>query len=272
MTVCRATHSRDRFLFPDVCWPSKHPERGNLQRSWLPVVSPSAAAVSVIECHRSPLTTTGSGLYRRVRLISRFLAQTCRSGIAGLEHRRRAVGAVGRRAGLASWPTCAPSRVSRSTTSASTRPSRGSTRSAGTPCSTNFRPGCARSWCIPTPRSTSTRVAPGNRLSLENMDFRKDRGRVAAELEPFFAALPDASFCLDVAHAHSIDSSMNAATELLDRVGSRLHQVHLSSLDDDGHHLPLREADEPLFAPVLDRCRDVPWILEAPPPRRWSER
>jgi hypothetical protein len=114
--------------------------------------------------------------------------------------------------------------------------------------------------------------ALGNRLTLENMDFRKDSGRVAAELEPFFAALPDASFCLDVAHAHSIDPSMNAATELLDRFGSRLHQVHLSSLDDDGHHLPLRESDEPLFSSVLDRCRDVPWILEAPPPRRWSER
>ncbi|MEO8966706.1 MAG: hypothetical protein ABI427_03995 [Solirubrobacteraceae bacterium] len=114
--------------------------------------------------------------------------------------------------------------------------------------------------------------ALGSRLTLENMDFRKDTGRVAAELEPFFAALPDAGFCLDIAHSHSIDLSMNAAHELLDRVGARLRQVHLSSLDDDGHHVPMPEGDELLFAPVLDRCRDVPWILEAPPPRSWSDR
>ena len=28
---------------------------------------------------------------------------------------------------------------------------------------------------------------------------------------------------------------------------------------------PLRAADEELFGPLLDRCRDVPWLLEAPP-------
>ena len=111
-----------------------------------------------------------------------------------------------------------------------------------------------------------------SRLTLENMDFRKDAGRVAAELEPFFAALPDAGFCLDIAHAHSIDPSMAAAHELLDRFRVRLRQVHLSSLGDDGHHLPLTEGDESLFAPVLDRCRNVPWILEALPPPGWSKR
>ena len=114
--------------------------------------------------------------------------------------------------------------------------------------------------------------ALGSRLTLENMDFRKDTGRVAAELEPFFEALPDAGFCLDIAHAHSIDPTMNAAHALLDRVGGRLRQVHLSSLDDDGHHVPVTDGDESLFAPLLDRCRGVPWILEAPPPRGWSDR
>lgn len=113
--------------------------------------------------------------------------------------------------------------------------------------------------------------ALGSRLTLENMGFRKDTGRVVSELEPFFAALPDAGFCLDIAHTHSIDLSMNAAHELLDRFRGRLRQVHLSSLCD-GHHVPVTEGDESLFARVLDRCRDVPWILEAPPPDRWTER
>jgi Xylose isomerase-like TIM barrel len=109
----------------------------------------------------------------------------------------------------------------------------------------------------------------GTRLVLENMDDRKRTGRIADELEPFFEGLPEAGFCLDVAHAWSIDPTMEVARELLDRFRSRLRQVHLSSLSG-GHHVPLRADDEELFADVLDRCRDVPWILEAMPPERWA--
>jgi hypothetical protein len=111
--------------------------------------------------------------------------------------------------------------------------------------------------------------ALGTRLVLENMDDRKTTGRVAEEMESFFEELPDAGFCLDVAHVRSIDPTMDAAHELLDRFRSRLRHVHLSSLDD-GRHVPLTEGDEGLFAKVLSRCRDVPWILEALPPDRWA--
>jgi hypothetical protein len=109
----------------------------------------------------------------------------------------------------------------------------------------------------------------GTRLVLENMDDRKNTGRNAEELETFFEELPDAAFCLDIAHAWSIDTTMAVAHELLDRFRSRLRHVHLSSLSD-GHHVPVAPADESLFMEVLDRCRDVPWILEAPPPTRWT--
>jgi hypothetical protein len=108
----------------------------------------------------------------------------------------------------------------------------------------------------------------GARVVLENMDYRKVTGRVADELELFFEELPEAGFCLDIAHAHSIDPTLVVARELLDRFPSRVRQVHLSSLRD-GHHQPVDEADELLFADVLDRCRDAPWILEALPPERW---
>ncbi len=109
----------------------------------------------------------------------------------------------------------------------------------------------------------------GTRLVLENMDDRKRTGRVADEIESIFTELPDAGFCLDVAHAWSVDPTMEVAFELLDRFRSRLRHVHLSSLHG-GHHVPLTEDDEELFAAVLDRCRDVPWILEALPPERWT--
>jgi hypothetical protein len=108
----------------------------------------------------------------------------------------------------------------------------------------------------------------GTRLVLENMDDRKKAGRTADEIEALFDELPDAGFCLDVAHAWSIDPTMVVAHELLDRYRSRLRHVHLSSLSD-GHHVPVAPADESLFADVLDRCRDVPWILEARPPATW---
>jgi hypothetical protein len=113
--------------------------------------------------------------------------------------------------------------------------------------------------------------ALGTRLVLENMDDRKATGRIADEMETFFQALPDAGFCFDIAHAHSVDPSLDVASELVGRFRSRLRHVHLSSLSG-GHHVPVSAHDEPLFMEVLDRCRGVPWILEAPPPERWGER
>jgi hypothetical protein len=104
----------------------------------------------------------------------------------------------------------------------------------------------------------------GRRLVLENMDTRKPAGRTAAELEPLFALLPDAGLCLDVAHAGDVDASLEEGHRILDRLGCRLRHLHVSSLDAVGHHVPLRADDEHAFASLLRRCRDVPWILEAP--------
>jgi hypothetical protein len=58
---------------------------------------------------------------------------------------------------------------------------------------------------------------------------------------------------------------MGEASALLDRFAGRLSHLHVSSLDEGQHHVPLTPEDEMLFAPVMARCRDVPWILEALP-------
>lgn len=108
----------------------------------------------------------------------------------------------------------------------------------------------------------------GTRLVLENMDDRKRTGRTADELMVLFDHLPEAGFCFDVAHASSIDPAMEVAEELLNRFRSRLRHVHLSSLQE-AHHVPVTQVDEERFAAILERCRDVPWILEAEPPERW---
>jgi len=104
----------------------------------------------------------------------------------------------------------------------------------------------------------------GSALVLENMDARKHDGRTADELDPYFAALPQAGFCFDIAHALSVDERLDEGERLLDRFGARLRHVHVSSLDEDCHHVSLTAADEERFAGLLRRCRDVPWILEAP--------
>lgn len=106
----------------------------------------------------------------------------------------------------------------------------------------------------------------GRRLLIENMDTRKHRGQTAEDLSALFGELPAAGLCFDIAHAKDVDPSMSEAIEILERFSSRVRHVHISSLDEGQHHVSLTPEDEELFAPVLERCRDVPWILEAPPP------
>lgn len=101
-------------------------------------------------------------------------------------------------------------------------------------------------------------------LVIENMDSRKNDGRTVAELERFFAELPDAGLCFDVAHAWSVDPTMSLAVDLLDSFAERLRHVHVSSVTGECEHRPLSAEQEGLFLPVLSRCSDVPWILEAP--------
>ena len=106
----------------------------------------------------------------------------------------------------------------------------------------------------------------GSCLVLENMDARKPTGRTVAELAPYFAALPDAGFCLDVAHVLSVDPSMEAGERLLDAFAGRLRQLHVSSVDEGCRHVPLTAEHEARYGELLHRCPDVPWILEAPLP------
>lgn len=105
----------------------------------------------------------------------------------------------------------------------------------------------------------------GGRLVLENMDSRKPSGQTADDLARLFEVLPDAGFCFDIAHAWTVDQSMRTGEDLLDRFASRLRHVHLSSMSADLGHVPLSLEQERLFGPLLARCRDVPWILEAEP-------
>ena len=54
-------------------------------------------------------------------------------------------------------------------------------------------------------------VALGRDLVIENMDSRKPVGRTANELRSLFGELPEAGFCFDIAHAWSVDRTMQSA-------------------------------------------------------------
>lgn len=106
--------------------------------------------------------------------------------------------------------------------------------------------------------------ALGYRAALENMDANKLTGRTADELELFFAQLPQAGFCLDVAHALHHDPTLELAFELVGRFAGRLSQLHVSVLAADCWHLPLTGAAIATLTPLFELCRHVPWVVEAP--------
>jgi hypothetical protein len=110
------------------------------------------------------------------------------------------------------------------------------------------------------------RLAPlGELLALENMDAQKPGERDLDELEPYFVELPEARFCLDVAHVKTVDPSIELGHALVDAFGGRLCELHVSGIDDECAHVALTLADIELYEPVLRRCRHVPWILESLP-------
>ena len=133
-------------------------------------------------------------------------------------------------------------------------------------CSSGCPRACRRSSCTRTRWSTSSPTgASAAGCASRTWTRASPSGQTAAELQRYFDALPEARFCFDIAHAKAVDPSLEVARELLSRFSLRLSHVHLSSLDAEQHHVPLTDEDQEAFAPVLKRCSDVPWILEAPP-------
>lgn len=105
----------------------------------------------------------------------------------------------------------------------------------------------------------------GDRLCIENMDARKALGRTVPELHAVFARLPQASFCLDVAHARQCDPSMRLAGRLLEAFGHRLAEVHVSELDAHSRHVRLSAAGVRAYQRIAGRIPPgTPVIIEAP--------
>ena len=102
----------------------------------------------------------------------------------------------------------------------------------------------------------------GRHLCIENMDKRKATGRIAGELRRFFEELPEASLCLDLAHARQIDTTFSVArTIAAEYGGGRLAQIHLSELDSRCHHSPLSRGMVTAVQQVYHWMRPVPPVI-----------
>jgi hypothetical protein len=104
----------------------------------------------------------------------------------------------------------------------------------------------------------------GRKLLIENIDARKDLGATQAELAPTFAELPEVGFCFDIARL--VDRPEHVGRE---RAAGGVRRAAEASprelpLPRSASRSPHREHED-LFSPLLQRCLDVPWILEAPP-------
>jgi hypothetical protein len=105
----------------------------------------------------------------------------------------------------------------------------------------------------------------GSYVCIENMDKRKLIGRTSADLDEIFTWLPDASFCLDLAHARQVDPTMIETVMMLKKFGNRLKQIHLSDVNSRSFHEPLNLQaliSYKLIAYLIDK--NIPIILETP--------
>ena len=105
----------------------------------------------------------------------------------------------------------------------------------------------------------------GSLLCVENMDKRKPIGRYEAELEKIFEKLPNAKFCLDLAHARQVDSSMTEAYAILRRYRDRLTQLHVSEVNTSSKHDRISHGANWAFKEIAHLIpQTIPAILETP--------
>ena len=98
---------------------------------------------------------------------------------------------------------------------------------------------------------------------IENMDKRKDIGiylEYFAELKRDF----DFGFVLDLQHAYEHDSSMKLAEEMVDVMGDRLKQYHISGYNhiNPSHSPVFCSKNRIAITDVLKKKNNVPGILE----------
>lgn len=105
----------------------------------------------------------------------------------------------------------------------------------------------------------------GECLCIENMDKRKHIGRTTFDLQYIFEKLPNASFCLDLAHARQVDATMGEANQMITKFADRLKQIHLSDVNSESKHETLSLESLLAYGKLFESIpKDIPVILESP--------
>jgi len=106
----------------------------------------------------------------------------------------------------------------------------------------------------------------GECLCFENMDRRKRTGRTCAELAGWFTLFPQATLCLDLAHARNVDPTMTEAYLILERFGPRLRQLHVSEVTTASRHERMSPGAVRAYREIANLVPlDIPVIVEGLP-------
>ncbi len=113
----------------------------------------------------------------------------------------------------------------------------------------------------------------GSFLCIENMDKRKPVGRTTEDLHRLFTLLPEASFCLDLAHVKQVDPSMIECEKMLQAFSKRLIQFHISDVTSDSNHVPINIEAIHAFRKIEKLIPpSIPFIIESPIDEFYIER
>lgn len=104
----------------------------------------------------------------------------------------------------------------------------------------------------------------GKMLCVENMDSRKPPCQTAESMERFLENLPEASICLDIAHARQIDPTLIEILRITDTFGDRIKQVHISELNYEGRHTTISDSCANDYNYIAERIKHLPQIIESP--------
>lgn len=101
----------------------------------------------------------------------------------------------------------------------------------------------------------------GERISFENMDWRKPYGKTISEMESVFRQVPGASFTCDLNHIFTNDPSMRLVEDF-DRTFSNISHYHISGFKDEKTpHAPLFMTRQDIILKSIHK--DKPVIIES---------
>lgn len=105
----------------------------------------------------------------------------------------------------------------------------------------------------------------GSILCIENMDKRKPIGRTTSDLISIFNELPEACFCLDLAHAKQVDPTMVECVSMIRNFKNRLKQFHLSDVTSNSNHISMNVSAIESYKKISNILpKNIPVIIESP--------